>query len=394
MSNQSWDIIATASAGPDAAWFAFSTARTLSRHRNIRVTLYIDALDDLARQVPGVDPEQASQIVQGFRLVDHRAINANKPSNHCLVVFDSIVPRRYFEQRARATCGSWFFYLSRLGVDSMGRSEWQNKGINAIELWNGTAELGFMKPACDAIEQRDQLRAQRITADMPARSVAIPARRERAKRVLTVMPDDTINFSRWIQAWMNSPEPLHIRIPKNAISGRHREAFTGMWHQGTDLVAGNLTITPLPEMSWAEMDRVIWSSDLLMTHRQDIAMRAMISGTPIVAPLTGRLRVHHGQVVCHAMGLLPDTGSDTALKSVADLARSWFVNHQEIEKWQIFCTHWDDVQTRAREMARQMQQVPDLTDSMLELTKMYAAPANSQGTTDGHPSWDSRRVLS
>lgn len=379
MSNQSWDIIATASAGPDAAWFAFRMAHSLAQHRDVQVTLYLDGLDSLAQQTPNVDPSLATQAIEGFRLADHRTLSASEPSNYCLVIFDSIVPCGYLQRRAQAGCQPWHFFLPRLGVDTMGHNEWQAAGIDVVELWSGTAELGFVKPDGDAFEQRAKSQTRTAATSWLRLKPQPPSHGVFGERIVTMVPDDNTDLARWVSAWIKSPWPVRVLLPQANLSS---DAFSGMWQQGTNLVAGQLTVSPLPAMSWCDMDEIICASDLVMSYQQDIAMRAMASGTPVVTPLTGRLRADTGKLRAHAMGLLTLPVNAAAAKSVAGLANAWFLNYREVECWQQLCGYWNDMQANAKAIARQLQQLPDLADSMLELT---CTQNSGRGRNESYP---------
>jgi hypothetical protein len=365
MNNESWDIIATASAGPDAAWFAFRMAHSLSQHRGVRVTLYLDALDAVAQQVPQVNPSLSMQPVERFRLADHRMLSASKPSSDCLFIFDSIVPRGYLLRREQAACKSWPFALPRLGCDSMDRNEWQKAGIHVIELWGGTVERGFVKPDGNAFERREEFRARTVATSLLRLKPLLPHEGVLDERVVTVVPDGKTDLTGWVSAWIKSPWPLRLLLPRASLSS---SAFNGMLQQGTNLVAGQLTVSPLPSMSWHEMDEIIWSSDLVMSNQQDIAMRAMASGTPVVTPLTGRLRLDRGELQHHAMGLVT-LPVNTAAQSVAALATAWSLNEQVADRWQQVCDCWDEVQVNAKMIARRLQRLPNLASSMLDLTR-------------------------
>ncbi|SFU96804.1 hypothetical protein SAMN05216350_1101 [Polaromonas sp. YR568] len=123
------------------------------------------------------------------------------------------------------------------------------------------------------------------------------------------------------------------------------------------------------------MDEVIRTSDLVMSRHEDIAMRAMLSGVPVVTPLVGQPRVTDGKAVRHAMGLLCDSDGEAALQSVAGLARAWSSSHDTAEKWQNFYIRWDAVQLRANALARRLHQLPNLSLTMTELVDEHAMHA-------------------
>jgi hypothetical protein len=135
VSKQSWDIIATANAGPDAAWFGFRIAHSLSRHSHVRVTLYVDDLESLAQQMPTVDPSLDLQNLGGVRLAHHRSLRIAGPARHCVVIFDSIVPRG-LSREGRFGCGPSQFVIGRLGSKVISRAEPDRVDLRLIELRN------------------------------------------------------------------------------------------------------------------------------------------------------------------------------------------------------------------------------------------------------------------
>lgn len=349
MSNPSWDIIATASAGADAAWFAWRMAHSLSRRRGGRVTLYLDDVAAIARRAPGIDPALSIQPVDGFHLADHKTLCASMPADDCLVVFDSIVPGGYSLLRSQRGCKPWHFRLWAPGAVAAAREEARATMPGAIGVANGSAELGLVHPEGDAWQQRADLRLRLRSVGRLEPKSRLPYDRVAGERVITVLPHDAAALDQWVPAWLQSPWPLRVLLPITHLSD---DAFSGMWRQGPNLLARQLTISPLPDLTWREMDEVIWSSDLVMSDQRDIAMRAMVSGTPVVTSLPPPTAL--ARRAC---------GVDVTTRIEA-LGAAWSLNQDVAGRWLRFCACWNDVQAQATKVAGWLRELPDLADTL------------------------------
>lgn len=131
-----------------------------------------------------------------------------------------------------------------------------------------------------------------------------------------------------------------------------------------DIEERNLSIAVIDNCSWALSDELLWLSDLLLTNEEDLAIRAMACGTPV---LYGEPESRLDPACAASSKILSwqlrSSSAMAALRgSMATLCIAWQSGRHIAEAWQRFSAVWDDALQSAEATAHWLRTSPDLLD--------------------------------
>jgi hypothetical protein len=340
-----WDIIATASAGPSALWYAAQIATRLAHEHGARVRLFTDSLEEFARAAIGIDANLLQQTWNGVQVLDQRLAAQSAPAHAVLIVFDSVVPGGYAEALGRPPRG---VALRLLRLDQTHDSDTLRCRSGAVAvhgLRQGDAGrgLGLVRPA-GGLHRADFLPPRQ-------RPVSAPRRGERTV-VLAAEADGT--WKHWLRAFVGSTMPIHLLVLPYGACEEIRARLPIVAAEGTAEL-GPLRVTLIDAHAWQTADRLMAECDLVLTSHEDILLRGALFGVPVS---------YKGWQ--HCAGTVPPGSLEQRLRNAVEgLNDAWHAGGTGLSHaWNGFCRTWPAAMETAAQTHGTLASMPALEDAL------------------------------
>ncbi|XHS77045.1 elongation factor P maturation arginine rhamnosyltransferase EarP [Burkholderiaceae bacterium UC74_6] len=353
-----WDVIPGTDL--DALWYGCRAALSLSKTHGASVRLFGDP-QVLARLLPALDEHRDDQWWQGINFLDTGKLQAVAPAAMTLAIFEASVPALYQQRSRHHGLGSKILRLARL-ADSPDAKE--HVGIDPQgRLFQGAlpCSAGFIKPSPHTFDLRCVLRESAAGRAATIRRAGLSRDARPGERTIIVAAPASSGWREWISVWRNSEVPLRVLVLGGLGSS---PALPREMRRTRDVEERNLSIAVIDNCSWSLSDELLWLSDLVLTNEEDLAIRAMACGVPVLyGEPESRL-----DPACAASSKvlgwqLRSSSATAALRgSMATLCIAWQSGRHIAEAWQRFSAVWDDAVQCAETTARWLRTVPDLLD--------------------------------
>ena len=356
-----WDVIAGTDL--DGLWYAYQVALNLTKQHGALVRLFADPRV-LARLLPALDALSGDQWWQGIHILDAAMLQALQPAPMALAIFEAAVPSAYARRR-RDQRGGNIFRLSRLddqsdalhvGMDMNGRV---HQGLPPFGA-------GFVKPSHHPHELRGALRESPAGRASAIRRARLPRDTRRGERTVVVAASASSGWRDWIPVWRSSDMPLRVLVLDGLGGG---PALPREMRQSRNSEEGALSIALIDGCSWSLTDELLWLSDLVLTCEEDIAMRAMACGVPVLYAAPESRPDPTGRAAGKVLGWQTRawSASRALWDSMAALCLAWQTGRHCATAWQRFVQTWDEACQCGQATAAWLQTVPDLTDLALAM---------------------------
>ena len=353
-------------------------ARQLDSEHGVAVTLWVDDLASFRRICPAVDPAAPTQRVAGVDVrhwKDQEALF--EPADVADIVIEFFacdIPPSYIE--AMAQCAKRPVWLNLEGLTA---EEWV-EGCHTLPSMHPRLKLtkhfffpGFTAKTGgllrEAALEAERLRFQSDPAAMAAflAPFGVTAHEMDALKVsLFCYPHAPV--AALLKAWEQGAEPVSCLVPEG-VASEAVEAFLGAPPAaGMAARRGRLTVHVLPFVPQPDYDRLLWACQFNFVRGEDSFVRAQWAGRPFIWHIYPQdENLHHKKLRAFLQRYAP------GLDSLASASLCWNGDRgagaPEHADWAVL---WQDLrasmpqmQARALEWQRQMQDNGDLATNLL-----------------------------
>lgn len=367
-----WDVIATSHAGSGAFWFGAQVAYELARLSLGTIRLFTDDAYALARLQGARAPAWS---VNGVKIANHRSLATTPPAQNLCVVFDAAVPGAYL--RAHALRNGRAVRLMQLGSPVRGG----DGSMECLHQILGSPTAGVIKPFDPSTHvgapwtQASPLGASLRHAGPDATRAHMVE--EPRRRVLAV-PGTSTHPVDWIDVLRRSAEPVSLSVLSPTTASRMHISTALAWRNASRagkfgdplrtspaLAAHGLAPTWLSPQSWPSLDKLICESDLVLACEDDLAVRAITLGTPVIY-MPDRDSEQAATDACRTVAEWGQHGCSSAARdALAKLNVAWGLGVEVEESWRRFVPHWDEAKRVARQNAQRYLSSTSLTHRLL-----------------------------
>lgn len=268
-----WDLFCKVVDNFGDAGVCWRLARQLVNEQQQSVSLWVDDLPTLARLDPSIDPSQHRQTVAG---VDIARWTADHPQFcHADVVVEAFaceLPEPYVQSLAmRVPHPCW------INLEYLSAEDWVDgyHGLSSPEPRLGIAKHFFFPGFSEQTGGLLWGQPEEKPVLHPMWPTPTPD-----QLLISLFSYDHVAFHGLLQAWSNSPIPIHCLVPP----GKPRQLVEQALGSPLEytVTQGQLTLTPLPFLAQSEYDQLLQACDLNFVRGEDSFVRAQWAGKPMV----------------------------------------------------------------------------------------------------------------
>ncbi|MBS1198114.1 MAG: earP [Proteobacteria bacterium] len=266
-----WDIFCSVVDNFGDIGVCWRLARQLAAEHGLAVRLWVDGLASLNLLCPSIDPTLDQQNAAGVQICRWPdCFPETAPADVVIEAFACELPTVYLQAMSRGSSPPVWVNLEYLSAES-----WV-EGCHALASPHPTLPLkktfffpGFTKSTGGLLlekglfEQRD------------AFHTTLPAS-ERLE--VSLFCYDTAPVSALLDAWIKTGQPMRCRV----APGQPLAAVTNHLGGSGPWQLGHLLIEPIPFLTQADYDRLLWSCDLNFVRGEDSFVRAQWAAVPFV----------------------------------------------------------------------------------------------------------------
>jgi hypothetical protein len=361
-----WDVIPGTDL--DGLWYGYRAALLLTKTHGASVRLYAN-LQLLARLLPALDAHREDQWWQGIHVLHASQLQSATPAPMALAIFDAVVPQVYLKRRHDSSAEPDLFHLARLADQA------SISGRGHLHQGDPVHGTGFVKPSPNAHDLRCVLRDSAAGRAATVRRVRLSRDARPDERVVVVSATADSAWREWISVWRKSEKPVRVLVLDGLGRG---PALAQEMRRSRDIDEGNLSMTLVDGCNWSLGDDLLWLSDLVLTSDEDIVMRAMACGAPVLYRTPDPRLDPTGLASAKVLGWQLRAGSASAALSagMATLCVAWQSGRQIAQAWHRFSGVWDEAQRCADATPAWLLSMPDAIDRAVSLAREQAAGAN------------------
>jgi uncharacterized repeat protein (TIGR03837 family) len=240
-------------------------SRQLSREYGWEVRLLIDRPDVLNKLAPNIAAEPV--MVETWNEETGRRFH--NPAPVVIEAFGCDLPQTYIDTMVTMAPQPLWLNLEYLTaeswVDDCHRLESRHPQLPLVKYFFFP---GFSDKTGGLLREADY--EQRRVAFDPGnfrREFGLPGIDPFGTLTISLFSYPTPLLPQMIQAWADSPRPIHVLLPGNADATR---------------TIGSLTLSPLPFLPQQRYDELLWLTDINFVRGEDSFVRAQLAGKPLV----------------------------------------------------------------------------------------------------------------
>lgn len=391
-----WDVIPGTDS--DGLWYGCRAALSIAHRHGVSARLFADP-HLLAPLIPGLDANSSDQWWQGIHILAMDMLKSTPPGQLALAVFDAELPEAYLDRRRALGLGEKILRIARLAGTPHGAVAGRDRRGRLLQ---GEAPLGvgFVKPPSNVSDLKRALRESPIERAAALRRAGLGRDARPGERTILVSAQANSAWREWISVWRKSEVPVRVLVLDGPAIASLPET---QMRPGREIVDGSLSITVLTRCNWALADQLLWLSDLVLTREEDIVMRAMASGTPVLYAAPESRADANGSASARVLGwqLLasPARATAAARGAMATLCIAWQFGRHVAQAWQRFAGVWDEVQLCVEGTGAWLRAMPSAMDTMVALAgesasaetlaRQFAATV-PDSVSAAWPRWDRR----
>lgn len=279
-----WDIFCRIVDNYGDIGVTWRLARQLAGDQGKCVRLWIDDPQVAGKLLPGLNPELASQSIQGVEVCRWPDADSAKPADVVIEAFACELPPAYLQKMVE-TKPKW------INLEYLSAEPWVTD-FHARESRHPSLPLSkyFFFPGFewgtggllrerDLITRRDDFQHSTQAQQAFRQSLGIPETNALKVSLFCYPHAPIVDL---LAAFSRSSQPVLCLVPESAIWPPIGQALDAELKPGDSLTMGNLTLLPLPFLSQDDYDRLLWLSDINFVRGEDSWIRAIWAGRPLI----------------------------------------------------------------------------------------------------------------
>jgi len=284
--HETWDVVANPGV-PGALWAGYTFACGLAAAAPRRVRLFTDGVDELARRKLGVNPRTWVQDYGGIEILIGLLADHVIPSSHVVQMYGSPLRDAYSDKLALGSRLRHLTLIEPLGRENLtgpltSTAESSSLHVHHLQQGDAPSGAGLVKDLRPVAQLRQKWRQDPRCRDATLQSLRLAGKMPDDGEVLFVSLSDPQAWTRWVRALRSLPGHFHVLVRFSDAQDWAR-VFSSHVH------ADNVRIHPLPDLTWDQLDEVVWLSDRVVTCDEDLAGRCIRSGCPVVFAQSERI---------------------------------------------------------------------------------------------------------
>ena len=361
------------------AGVSWRLARQLVAEHHLKVRLWIDRPEVLARLTPGLAPELAQQWCQG---VEVRQWDARMPAPNPADVFDVVIeafgcplPTPWLQaMAARPRAPVW------INLEYLTAEGWV-EGCHGLPsphpvlplckhfFFPGfTVRTGGLLREEGLISRRERFAANPLAATRVLSDLGVANAGEDTV-VVSLFCYAEARLSALLDAWQNDPAPVVCLVPQPVARFLPPEWGLAGAAPGARVERGRLVLQVIPFLAQDRYDELLWSCDLNFVRGEDSFVRAQWAGRPMVWQAYRQAEdAHHDKVAAFLDCYLKDAPAE--LDAVVRQAIASWNGMAEAElDWPSLRAALPALGDHARNWAGQLGSIPSLASALAEFAR-------------------------
>ena len=376
-----WDIFCKVVDNFGDAGVAWRLARILAAEHGLAVTLWIDALEPLARMAPAIAIDREEQSVDGVT-VRRQAQPMPLPAPADVVVdaFVGGLPPRYVDAMALRMPPPRWFQLEYLalepGLDSHhGLPSPHPRLPLARTFWfpGFTARTGGLLRERGLLAARDA-----FAADAPAQRLlwsslgVAPPGADEMRISMFCYPQAPLDAL--FAAWRNGAVGVTCVVPSGVASdalARFAQA-TPSRPRTQPLVSGRLTLASVPFVAQDAYDRLLWSCDVNFVRGEDSFVRAQWAARPFAWHAYPQADSAHAAKIAAFVDRYAHTLASDPAEAVRGLFAAWnaLPGAPAIDAaWRAFAAQLPALREHASRWSLELERLPELAAGLVKASE-------------------------
>ena len=278
-----WDIFCRVVDNLGDIGVCWRLARQLAAEHDLAVRLWVDEPEVLAPLLPGFAPALASQELEGVR-IEHwgEPLALDQAADAVIEAFACDPPAAYLAAMARRPRPPCWVNLEYLSAEAwVAGCHGAASPHPRLPLTKFFFFPGFVQGTGGLLRERDLLarRDAFLSSGEASRFLGeLGLAAEPGTLKISLFCYDTAPLAELLAAWQMHPAPLLCLVPpgKPMTSMQQLLGGSGPWNLGP------VRIVPIPFLSQARFDALLWSCDLNFVRGEDSFVRAQWAGKPLV----------------------------------------------------------------------------------------------------------------
>ena len=379
MSGDRWDIFCKVVDHYGDAGVCWRLATQLSAERGCSVRLWIDRLDVLQRLCPLLDPDDASQQLDGIEI-------RRWPTSWAAIDLPAVVVETF-------GCDLPAVYVEAMAAVAPPRTPpvWINLEYLSAERWvedcHGLPSPhprlpltrffffpGFTERTGGLlIERNTSIERAGLQADAATRHeflASLGIRCAEGELLVSLFCYAQAPMASLIETWTRSATPIRCLVP-TGVGGDLLAQLHGLGNGDGIARTGALTLQRVPFLTPRDYDRLLWACDLNFVRGEDSFVRAQLAARPFVWNIYPQ--ADHAHLVKLTAFLDRYTAGlpAPAEEALRTLHRGWNTNTQGVsaEAWHEMTTHWPAMKAHAGRWAQQLTAQGDLVAALVRFAR-------------------------
>lgn len=344
-------------------WFGLQLALGLGE-RGQRARLYCHDVPALSVAHAHLDPHVLIQTLGRIEILDHR-LARNISAGHNLVEIGSAVPPSAYMSRFFSLQGGGNRFSLRLpGTEATGATPIQLRTQSPshrhfdLRLGHAPQAAGLIRSVSQAPVLRPGPQATLAARASLLHLLGLPTDLLESDRTLYLGAAEAPVWTAWLQGLVDGDASTCVFVEHGALQEQISPVFSRIPGQPGTSAMGALRLVCLPPLLWSMVDELITVSDLVLTDRDDLALRAAERGTPA-------LRSRSAAAATDLADWLFGSDASPLATCYRQAAAAFGTGADVRTHYRALMAQLEDLQAHVRGLAARFGQAPDLVALLL-----------------------------
>lgn len=375
-----WDIFCRVIDNYGDIGVSWRLAQRLHKDHHQQVRLWLDQPHALALLVPQYQADQPQDWCQGIEvrhwLEDFDKLNNITPADSVIETFGCELPSSYLaKMRALAvTQQPIWINLEYLTAEPWAteyhlRPSKQACGLDKSFFFPG------MLPGTGGLMREHHYHQKRMTAIEAPAPLSMPKLAKDCFKI-SVFSYENNALNDLVTILSNPATPLPegyqsvaLLIPEGRTLGRLDPKIRQTLNQQACWQQHQLSIYPLPFMSQADYDQLLWRADLNLVRGEESFVRAQWAAKPFIWQIyPTQDHAHWDKLAAFNRAYTAGT-SESLCNSITQWQLAWNQQQLNQQAWSSLVTHWAAWQQQANDWALALEKLGELTTNLVKFVK-------------------------
>lgn len=351
-------------------WFGLQLALALGE-RGQRARLYCHDVPALSVAHAHLDPHVLIQTLGRIEILDHRLARNISAGHNLVEIGNAVLPSAYMSRFFSLQAGGNRFSLRMPGSDAPGAAPIQLRAQSPshrhfdVRLGHGPQAAGLIRSVSQAPVLRPGPQATLAARASLLHLLGLPTDLLESDRTLYLGAAEAPVWTAWLQGLVDGDASTCVFVEHGPLQEQIAPVFSRIPGQPGTSAMGALRLVCLPPLLWSMVDELVTVSDLVLTDRDDLALRAAERGTPALRSSSRAAATAATTDFADLADWLFGSDSSPLATCYRQAAAAFGTGADVMAHYRALMTQLEDLQTHVRGLAARFGQAPDLVALLL-----------------------------